>query len=121
MSKKLSARQYGKSAEDKALEFLQRQKLKLLARNYRSPQGEIDLIMRDEDTLVFIEVRARHNSDFLAAVESIDTHKRRHIIKASEHYLQRHGSYAACRFDVITLSGALDKAGIDWIKNAFAA
>lgn len=121
MNKNTSSQQYGKLAEDKALEFLQQKNLTLLERNYRTQQGEIDLVMQDQDTLVFVEVRARSNSDFLAAVETIDTGKRRHIIKASEHYLQAHRINSACRLDVITFSGSLEKSKIDWIKNAFEA
>ena len=121
MNKNTSSRQYGRLAEDRALEFLQEQNLTLLERNYRTPQGEIDLVMQDWDTLVFIEVRARSRRDFLETIETIDTHKRRHIIKASEHYLQAHRINSACRLDVITFSGALEKSAINWLKNAFEA
>ena len=121
MKKDSVSHQYGKLAENKALEFLRKQKLCLLERNYRTPHGEIDLIMRDKEVLVFIEVRARNNNDFLEAIETIDIHKRKRIVKASEHYLQRYKIKSPCRLDAITLAGSLDESKINWIKNAFEA
>jgi putative endonuclease len=113
----------GRLAEDKALEFLISEGLVTLARNYRSRQGEIDLIMQDKDTTVFVEVRARTNNKVLHAIETIDQRKQSHIIRTSQHYLQhdKKNQTHYYRFDVICMNGPIDKANIEWIKNAFDA
>lgn len=113
----------GRLAEDKALEYLIGEGLITLARNYRSRQGEIDLIMLDKDTTVFVEVRARTDNKVLHAIETIDQRKQNHIIRTSQHYLQhdKKNKTHYYRFDVITMSGPLNEANIDWIKNAFDA
>jgi len=79
--------------------------------------------MLDKDTTVFVEVRARTRNNILHAIETIDRRKQNHIIHASQHYLQYAGKNRTryYRFDVISLSGPLDKANIEWIKNAFDA
>ena len=78
----------GKLGEDKALDFLRNEGLELITRNYRSPQSELDLIMRDRDITVFVEVRARAKSSVMHPVETIDRRKQSHIIRTSQHYLQ---------------------------------
>ncbi len=113
----------GRLAEDKALDFLTAEGLVPITRNYRSRQGEIDLIMLDKDTTVFVEVRARTHNNILHPVETIDRRKQNHIIRTSQHYLQHTDKSGTryYRFDVISLSGPMDKANIEWIKNAFDA
>jgi putative endonuclease len=109
----------GASAEALACHYLEQQGLKLIARNYRCKSGEIDLIMQEGQTLVFVEVRLRSNHRFGNAASSIDARKQRKLIHTAEHYLQLHGN-RACRFDAILL----DKLGISdlvWIRNAFDA
>lgn len=111
----------GQVAEQKALDYLVAQGLKLVLRNYSCRMGEIDLIMRDKDYLVFIEVRARVNEQFGGGVASITYAKRQKIIKTTSHYMLKHKVYDKfpIRFDVISLDG---KAGaITWIKDAFGA
>ena len=119
----LKAHERGRLAEDKALSYLTRQGLTLLERNYRSRLGEIDLIMRDRDITVFLEVRARTNTTVIETMETIDTKKQQRIILASQHYLQnnRPSSQDIYRFDVILLTGILQAPRIEWIKNAFEA
>jgi len=97
--------------------------MKFLGRNYRAGHAEIDLILQDGKTIVFVEVRARSSNDYMDAVESIDRRKVEHIIQASRHYLQQHGisDSAECRFDVVTLTGAARAPKIEWIKAAFEA
>ncbi len=116
-------KQSGKRAEDIAAEYLTEQKVKLVTRNFHSRFGEIDLIGFEQEILLFIEVRYRKNEHFLAAVETIDQHKCKKIIITSEYYLNKHKKYQSylCRYDVITLTGALDQPVIQWIKNAFQA
>lgn len=113
----LNKKQRGDAAEEKALGFLQIQGLRLLMRNFRSPFGEIDLIMQDQEEIVFVEVRSRERSYFGTAIESIDKTKQQKIIKSATCYLQKRGwsDKANCRFDVIGLSST----NIEWIKDAF--
>ena len=106
----------GKKAEDVACGFLQRNGLKLVERNYHCRYGEIDLIMQDDDTLVFVEVRYRGSNKFGDAAESVDANKRRKLIFAANHYLQKTKFEQTTRFDVIAL--APDQSP-RWICNAF--
>ena len=111
----------GKRAEDEALAFLQRRGLTEVERNYRSRYGEIDLVMREGEVVVFIEVRARRSADYMDPVETLDARKLRRIILTGRHYLQDHPGFSGpCRFDVVTLTGGRSGAGIDWIRDAFA-
>ncbi len=115
--------QRGRWAEQTALEYLLTKKLKLLDKNFRSPFGEIDLIMQDKDIILFIEVRYRSNNHFYTALESISKKKCERIISTSYQYLSknRSASQLDCRFDVVTLSGPQKTPTIEWIKNAFQA
>jgi putative endonuclease len=114
----------GKTAEDLAYIFLSNEGLKPLKRNYLCSAGELDLIMKDGEVIVFIEVRARSSNKFVDAIETIDERKKSHIIRASEHFLQKHRltNSRICRFDVILFSGGFpDINNIVWIKAAFEA
>lgn len=108
----------GDEAEYQAEKFLLRQQLILLERNYRCRFGEIDLVMKDGNTLVFVEVRLRANNFFGGAAASITPAKQAKLIRTAKHYLSRHNCDLPCRFDAILISGRMgDK--IDWIPNAF--
>ena len=114
----------GTAGEDAALAHLQRAGLKLLERNYRVAAGpsrragEVDLILRDRDgTLVFVEVRARADASHGGAAASVGGVKQRRIVLAARHYLMRHRSPPACRFDVV----AIDGAELTWLQGAFDA
>lgn len=117
-----STRQRGEAAESLALEFLQRQGLTLVARNFRTPGrggGEIDLIVRDRDaTLVFVEVRQRLGDAHGGALASVGPVKQRRIVFAARHYLHRLQVLPPCRFDVLGVDGA---GQIEWIRAAFDA
>lgn len=91
--------------------------LKLVTRNYHCRGGEIDLIMQDGNTLVFVEVRVRNNSRFGSAEESIGFRKQQRLQTAALHFLQHHRQYqhAACRFD----SYCVTDGKAQWLKNAF--
>jgi putative endonuclease len=106
----------GSDKERLACAFLEGRGLRLLSRNYRCRQGEIDLVMREADTLVFVEVRFRRSDRFGTAAETVDVHKQRRLAAAASHYLQRHPTRLPCRFDVLAVSGG-DR--VDWIKDAF--
>lgn len=114
-----TTKRVGDAAEERALQFLQEQGLRLLVRNYRTPGrggGEIDLIMRAPDTtLVFVEVRSRKNSKYGGALASISLTKQRRIVFAAQHYLLRWSKMPPCRFDVLALEGQ----SLNWYKGAF--
>jgi putative endonuclease len=107
----------GAGAEQAAADYLTARGLRLLARNVRCRGGEIDLVMRDGATLVFVEVRARAGAAFGDAAESITTAKQARIILAARHYLARHDIDAPCRFDAVLF----DAGATRWIKSAFEA
>lgn len=117
-------RQSGKRAEDLALAYLKQYGLRLVTRNYQCRAGEIDLIMRDRQELVFIEVRFRKYSQFGSGAESVDARKQRKLIMTAQHFLQTQNNpdWPACRFDVVAarpVSAAKSSLHLDWIKNAF--
>jgi putative endonuclease len=106
----------GAQAEQVAAGFLQRHGLTLIKANYRCRFGEIDLVLREGETLVFAEVRQRSRSDFGGAAASIDGHKQQRLILTAQHYLTSLPRIPPCRFDALLLDGA---GNIDWVKNAF--
>lgn len=110
----------GDHAEGVAARYLQTRGIILLARNVFSRGGEIDLIGRDNDTLVFFEVRYRGTGSLTGAAESITPIKQKRIIRAASFYLHRHGLWnATSRIDVIAIApGERKKYRIQWIKNA---
>lgn len=108
----------GPAAEKLAAEYLQRNGLRLVESNFRCRFGEVDLIVRDGDTIVFVEVRLRSNPGFGGAAASITRAKQEKVVRAAQWYLQQTRSQAACRFDAVLLE-SLDAGRIEWIKNAF--
>lgn len=108
----------GPAAEKLAVEFLQRNGLKLIESNFRSRHVEIDLILRDGDTLVFAEVRLRSSSAFGGAAASFTPAKQAKITRTAQFYLQHTRSKAPCRFDAVLLD-SLDAKRVEWIRNAF--
>ena len=117
---KMNQNNAGLDAEKLAATFLTNHGLKLVAQNYHCRFGEIDLIMRDAKSLVFIEVRLRSNTKFGNAAASITPQKQQKLILTAQHYLQQHPEKNACRFDVL-LMDKLDLNAINWLKNAFEA
>lgn len=118
MKRHSPTQQIGNKAEKKAYQFLKKQGLKLITRNYRRSYGEIDLIMEDKQTLVFVEVRYRSNA-MIKALDTIDHHKQRRIILTATRYLQVNPTWKACRFDVITFDPLVSDVEILWLKDAF--
>lgn len=114
---KLNQNNKGLAAEAAAVAFLKQQGLILLTQNYSCRFGEIDLIMRDKRTLVFVEVRLRSNPHFTSAAESIHHFKQQKLIRAAQHYLQTHDPNAPCRFDVVLFQDA-QMGTPHWIRNA---
>jgi putative endonuclease len=95
----------GHQAEEIAYHYLRTQGLKLIARNYRCYQGEIDLIMQDKNDIVFVEVRHRSRQDYGSAIESVNKKKQ--------------FPHPNCRFDIIGIHSMTDNSKTEWIKNAF--
>ena len=109
----------GAAAEDAAERHLCAAGCVVLARNARYPQGELDLVVRERDVVVFVEVRMRTSDRFGGALASVDVFKRKRLARAAQRWLaEHHGErWPACRFDVVTVDGS---GTIDWIRDAFA-
>jgi putative endonuclease len=108
--------QTGAAGEDAAAEYLGKQGLAIIERNFRVRGGEIDLVCRDGASTVFVEVRLRSRSDFGGAAASITPAKQARLIVAARHWLARHGE-RPCRFDCLLI----DAGQIEWIRDAFSA
>lgn len=108
----------GVLAEQLAAQYLRRQGLTLLQMNYSCRFGEIDLILQDADTHVFVEVRLRRGTAFGGAAASIDARKQAKLIRAAQHYLSGLQRVPTCRFDAVLMQST-DGNNIEWIKNAF--
>jgi putative endonuclease len=95
----------GRRGEDVAHRYLQRAGLKVVARNYRpGPDSEIDIVARDGETVVFVEVKSRGSAEFGSPERAIDEEKRRHILRAAQSYMTRAGiEWSQVRFDVISI------------------
>lgn len=111
----------GKQAEEQAAVYLKDHGLVLLGRNFRSPFGEIDLIFKDKQTVVFVEVRYRKSTRFGTPAETVNAEKQRKLVATAQYFLQnqtRH-QHLACRFDVVTFMGGLSETHLQWIPDAF--
>lgn len=111
------SRQSGQQYEALALSFLKAQNLTLLTKNYAACGGEVDLVMFDKDTFVFVEVKARNSLAYGFGYECVEAQKQRKLIKAAKHFIncQTNPHRSNARFDVLSI----DKGKITWIKNAF--
>lgn len=116
-----TTKQIGDRAERCAETHLRQQGLNTVTKNFHCKGGEVDLIMRHGDRLVFVEVRYRRRTEFGDGSDSVDYRKQQKVITAARSYLQKHQltEHQACRFDVVSLHGDLDHPSIDWIENAF--
>lgn len=113
----------GAWAERLALAYLRTHGLDALGSNYRCRWGEIDLIMRERSTVVFVEVRYRSSSHYGSGADSVDRSKRRKLIATAREYLQHNASLSRhpCRFDVVSVSPSRHRedARVEWIRHAF--
>jgi len=111
------------ASETLALTFLRRQGMKLLVRNYHCRAGEIDLIVRNDATIVFVEVRFRKNVRYGSPIESVTAAKQARIVHCARHYLMRNPQLACCnyRFDIVGIRQHGNTSGnqIEWLQNAF--
>lgn len=114
-----SRQQTGKNAERLALRHLEQHGLRLLAQNWLCRRGELDLVMLDGDTVVFVEVRYRQHAQWGGALASIDARKRQKLILAAQTFLQQEARWAnyPCRFDVIATDSSTPD--MNWLRNAF--
>lgn len=112
----------GSLCERRAESFLRKHGLKTLVRNFQCRSGEIDLVMLDGTTLVFVEVRFRKPNRFTSAVASVDSRKQIKLTRAARQFLGQHTAYAdhPARFDVVGLDGPnSDEFTIQWLQDAF--
>ncbi|MGL4766937.1 MAG: YraN family protein [Formosimonas sp.] len=109
----------GAQAEQLALAYLRRQGLCFIDANLACAQGEIDLLMQDGDTLVFVEVRWRQNEAFGGAAASITPAKLQRLTRACQLFLQQNPAWQSqpCRIDAVLLTGDLAAPRMDWLKS----
>jgi putative endonuclease len=111
----------GQLAEEIACNFLKQHGLSLLRKNYHCRYGEIDLVMQQDSTIVFVEVRYRKANSLVDSITSVDSRKQQKLYRSAENYLQKNNisDSVPARFDVIAITqqGNMDPQ-IDWIKNA---
>ncbi|MBZ2189650.1 YraN family protein [Alcanivorax sp. JB21] len=119
----LNRRQQGSAAERAAERWLQQQGLRTVQRNFHCRQGEIDLIMRTGNTLIFVEVRLRGSGEYGGALASVTPRKQRRLIHAARYYLARYPSChdMDCRFDVLGMAPDGEGFHFDWVTGAFYA
>lgn len=116
----MERRDLGRQGELEAERFLLTQGYELIARNYRCPSGELDLVARDHDILVFVEVRTQSGPRFGGPLESVTFRKQRQIIKAATHYMIRYRmAHQPMRFDVIGICWTNAMPRITHVKGAF--
>lgn len=112
----MNTTQKGRDAEDMARRFLESKGLRFLEANFRTPLGEVDLVMRDVETLVFVEVRERKNESYGRGFETVTRPKQEKIARAALAYVKaKNEARSPMRFDVVSLG----PTGIDHIPNAF--
>jgi len=112
--------QYGEAGEALAARLLKKRGYKIIETNYRTPLGEIDIIARDGDTLVFVEVKARQTGQFGAPKWAVTPRKQRKISMVALYYLKTTGqSRAKARFDVVSIRSAPPQPEVEIIRNAF--
>ena len=123
MDGKLSRRDQGQHAEGVAARYLESKGVVILERNIYNRGGELDLIGRDGDTLVFFEVRYRSEGSLTSAAESVTWSKQQTLLRAASFYLHRHGLWnSVSRIDVVAIApGQQARYQIQWIKNAIQA
>ncbi len=121
VDKKQNLTSKGNEAEALAIDYLKKQGLKLLCRQYRCKMGEIDIIMREGNEIVFVEVRSLAKPHYYEPFESITPAKQRKLILTATFYLNRHdfAQNLPARFDVISITDTQLKPKITWIPNAF--
>lgn len=109
----------GRKGEDLAAKYLKKKGFEIISRNYRAPSGEVDIIARDGDTVVFVEVKTRADDSFANPYESVGEKKKARIRYAALHYLSRMKEDVPSRFDVLSITLAGGHQTIEHIEDAF--
>jgi putative endonuclease len=109
----------GARAEALAARFLVSQGLAIVARNFRTRMGEIDIVARDREMLVFVEVRKRRSAAYGGAIASITGAKRMRLMAAANAYLAMIGKEPPCRFDAVLIDGVARSSRIEWQRDIF--
>ena len=116
----INRRTQGKAGEDLAAQFLERNGLKILERNYRFERGEIDIIAEEGDELIFVEVKARRSTAFGAPEDAVTEEKQEQVRAVADGYLFEHDiDNRPCRFDVVAIEFKNSKTEIRHIRDAF--
>ncbi len=118
----MDRQEFGRAGEKRAERFLRGQKHRIVARNYRAKQGEVDIISLAPDrTLVFTEVRSKHDCTYGHPLETVDAKKQQRVRLAARQFLYEHPRYGdhACRFDVITIVGEGRAAKLEYFQDVF--
>lgn len=115
--------QSGQQAEDLAVQWLEARGLKLLTRNYRCPQGELDLVLTQNGAVVVVEVRFRRDAGHGTPAETVGPQKRHKLVLATQHFLQTHAELRRkpLRFDVVAVTAGHPAPAVEWIQDAFQA
>jgi putative endonuclease len=112
----------GMTGEDIAVAEVERRGYAVLARRYRTRYGEIDIVARDGDTIVFVEVKVRTTAERGTAAEAVTPGKQRRLVRMAEDYLARCGGLTGrCRFDVAAIDGEGPAQRLTWYRDAFGA
>jgi putative endonuclease len=109
----------GQKGEGLAANFLRRKGYKIIAQNYKTSIGEIDIIARDRETLVFIEVKTRESLQYGQPFEAVNRHKKRKIANVATLYLKRLAEIPPCRFDVVSIYYEYGRPECELIQDAF--
>lgn len=121
-SKDCTTKDIGEQTESLACQYLKSQGLTLVEKNYHCRGGEVDLIMQEQDTLVFVEVKYRQSTHFGGAVAAVSVAKQKkikHCVTFYLHQMALNEYNTPCRLDVVTLEGNISQPEIRWYKNAF--
>jgi putative endonuclease len=118
----MNRRSKGREGENLAAQFLEKKGYSILERNYRFERGEIDLVAKDGQELVFVEVKSRHSQQYGAPEESVTPAKEAQLKKVAEGYLYEHDiENQSCRFDIVTITYQRGTPVLRLIHNAFLA
>ncbi len=112
----------GKWGEEQAANYLRRKKYEIISAGYRTRYGEIDLIAKKKNMIIFVEVKLRKNGNFAPAMEFVDGHKQRRLRTTAEIWLGERELDCPCRFDVVEVyapEGERGPVSINHIENAF--
>ena len=121
MASSADARARGARIERLAAEWLTARGLRLIASNQQFKGGELDLVMGDGETLVFVEVRHRASVRYGHPLETVIASKQRRLVHAARFYLARNRLSCPCRFDVLAVTGTPPALDFEWVQSAFEA